>query len=241
MYTTQHCYYKLYLLGAGLNCNIVSITKFNIDIWGHNIWCFLPFPMDEVQHNTAFPWLHQGKEIWIQKYIQNSKLTREASQRQFHFQISKWMPKEDPAVLPSSAPQWRPFGSSENTGATWGKKENKALKRTTVSFFALQTKQTTKYKPNKIYVLYVHFFCYPLETAFRKISGRETKQLCSCRRNWRGSTKLRAQNRLLPEISWQDITIWAISINRNYFKVSAGKYILYLIILGCYYSKACML
>ena len=131
-------------------------------------------------HNTAFPWLHQGKEIWIQKYIQNSKLTREASQRHFHFQISKWMPKGDPAVLPSSAPQWRPFSSSENTGQR-AKKENKALKRTTVSLFALQTKQTTKGKPNKIYVLNGHFFCYPLETAFCKISGTETKQLCSCR------------------------------------------------------------
>ena len=91
-------------------------------------------------HNTAFPWLHQGKEIWIQKYIQNSKLTREASQRQFHFQISKWMPKGDPAVLPSSAPQWRPFSSSENTGATREKRKQSPEKNHCFAFcFANQT------------------------------------------------------------------------------------------------------
>lgn len=128
VYTSQHCYYKLFLLGAGLNCNIVLITKFKTDIWGHNIWCFLPFPMDKVQGNTAFPWLHQGKEIWIQKYIQNSKLTREASQRQFHCQISKRKPKEDPAVLSSSALQWWPFSSCENTGATYKKKKTNPWK-----------------------------------------------------------------------------------------------------------------
>ena len=127
--------------------------------------------------------------------------------------------------------QWKHWGD------VW-KTENKALKRTTVAFFALQTKQTTKYKPNKIYVLYVHFFCYPLETAFCKISGRETKQLCSCRWNWRVEI-LNLGLKIDFCLKYHDI--WVISINRDYFKASVGKYILYLIIFGCYYSKACML
>lgn len=158
VYTSQHCYHKLFLLGAGLNCNIVLITKFKTDIWGHNIWCFLPSPMGKVQGNTAFPWLHQGKEIWIQKYIQNSKLTREASQRQFHFQISNRMPKQDPAVLSSSALQCWPLSSCENTRAARGEKKQVPEKNHCSALcLANQTGYQTQAKQNLCFYMCILF------------------------------------------------------------------------------------
>lgn len=122
----QHVCYKLIILGPG-NFSIVMIMNFKMHMSGHEIWCFLPFPVGKVEGTTALPWLHQGKEIWMHKDIQNSQLTREASQRQLHFQISTWEPKKDPLLFPAPHSGASPQQRQKHAAATFEKDPLKEL------------------------------------------------------------------------------------------------------------------
>lgn len=59
--------------------------------------------------------------------------------------------------------------------------EKKKIPESNHHLLDLQTRQPAKHTLIESCFLCVHFFFYPLENAFHKIIGEETKQLCLCR------------------------------------------------------------
>lgn len=88
----------------------------------------------------------------MHKYLQNLKLTREASQRQLHFQVRTQKPERDPAARFSSVLWWQPLSSSGNIGVTCSKKKKKIPERHR-HLLDLQAEQVAKCTRNESCIL----------------------------------------------------------------------------------------